>query len=232
MNTEITQAEQAVEKMQMGIMDLRNKTEVVISDLKFPNKGLYAKADEYYNEIHSAWSKGEQQRLEFTKPLNAVLKKINEVFKSKLDPLEMLKRRLKGRMDAYATDELIWRRKEEQRIQDEKRKAEELARAKAEKQIKKGNLQGAAETIEKAMSITAKEIIGATDKGQSTVRTSWKATIVDFNLFLKGIIDGSIPPNLVEVNMVELNKLGQSSAGKIKFPGVAFEERASVGARI
>jgi hypothetical protein len=232
MEPEIEQAVAVVEKLGTESHPIVTKIQEVMLDLKFPAKEVYAKADECYNEIHKIWSQGEKARLDFTAPLNLVIKKLNLVFKAKLDPLEATKRKLKGKMDEYATSEMMWKRREEAKVAEAKRKADEEALAAATKLADEGKAKEADVVLNKAIADVPKPVVGATDESQSFTKTVWKAEVTDLKAFLHAVADHpEIYYGYVTVEEGQLNRFAQRTKGTESIPGVTVREQASVGVR-
>lgn len=228
---ELVAAEQAVEKITEVAKDLIADANSRASTLKFPDAGSFVEADNAYNELHRIWKSGEEQRLGFTAPLNEVLRKINAVFKTRLDPIDNVKKILKRAMDGYATAEMIWKRQEDARIAAEKRKADEEALAAATKLAEEGKPKEADAVIAQAIAEKPKFSVGATDTAQSFTKTVWKAEIVDVRAFLHAVAD---TPNFIHfytIEQGELNRYAQITKGTAKIPGVEFKEVAAIGAR-
>lgn len=232
MANELLQAEEAATKVTESIAETVAQAKELSATLRFPNAGQYAEADNAYNELHRAWSHGEDKRKELTGPLNEVIKKLNSIFKSKLDPLEELKRTLKRTMDRYATDELIWKREEQRKVDAAaKKKAEDEQLKRAEDLEKHGNNKAAEVVINQPTVALKTQVTGATDEGNSSVKTVWKAEVVNVKLFLNAVADGIIPLTAIEIKGATLDRMAQAAKGQLQFPGVEFKEVASVGAR-
>lgn len=231
MSNELVAAEQAVEKITEVAKDLIADATSKASKLTFPNEGAFAEADNAYNELHRVWKAGEDQRLGFTAPLNEVLRKINAVFKARLDPIDYAKKLLKRSMDGYATAEMIWKRKENERIVAEKRKADEAALAAATKLADEGKTKEADAVIQQAVDTKPVAATGATDAAQSFTKTVWKAEIVDVKAFLHAVADNPNYVHFYTVEQGELNRYAQITKGSVKIPGVEFKEVAAIGAR-
>jgi len=231
MTTELVAAEEAVQKIEVNAKNTVDESTSLSRILKFPDPGHYAEADNCYNELHRIWKQGEDQRLSFTAPLNEVLRKINLVFKTKLDPIDTAKRALKRVMDNYATDEMMWKRKEDARIAAEKRKADEEALAKATALADAGKVKEADQVVAQAIAEKPKAAVGATDEARTFTKTTWIAVVDDVKTFLHACADNPNYVDFVTVEQGELNRYAQSTKGTVKIPGIEFKEVASVGAR-
>lgn len=230
MSNELVAAEQAVQKLTPVTLSLVKESSERSLSLKFPNKEGYGAADALYNEIHRVWKSGEEQRISFTGPLNAVLDKINAVFKGNLDPLFSAKRSLKKTMDTYLTEEMHWKRKEEVRIADAKRKADEEALAAATKLADQGKEKEADAVIAQAVAEKPKPVTSVADNSQSFARTKWVAEVVDVKLFLRACADNDNLADFVTIELGKLNRFAQQIKGTAMIPGVQIKEVAAMGA--
>jgi hypothetical protein len=227
----IAAAEKEIGEFVHGTELTVTEAQEIITTLKFPDQENFAKADKFYNSLHALWKVGEEKRLAYTAPLNKVLDQLNTAFKAKLNPLDSLKKKLKQRMDAYATDEMMWKRKEDARLAEEKRKADEEALAKATNLADQGKEKEADRIINQAIAEKPKAAVGATDSARSTVKTTWIAEVVDVREFLHAVANAKGDPlTLVEIRQSMLNSLARSLGANAKFPGVEFKEVASIGA--
>lgn len=234
MSNEINQAETAVEKIKDVALPMIVQANEISSTLKFPNKESYANADSCYNELHRIWKTGEDHRLSFTAPLNEVLKKINSIFKTKLDPIDEAKKKLKRSMDNYATEEMMWKRREDARIAAEKKKAEEEALALAIKLENEGKQKESEVALKEAVVIEKKEAettVGATDVSKSFTKTTWMANIIDMSKFLHAIADNPNYVHFYSIERGELNRYAKLTKGTVNIPGVEFKEVAEIGAK-
>lgn len=192
----------------------------------------FAAADECYNELHRYWKMGEDQRLEYTKPLNETLKKINNTFKARLDPLDAMKKSLKRKMEDGAIRELNWKRAEEDRKAKAEMKRledEQIARAAAAQQT--GNVKKAEEIISRPIEQPKVEVKTAAQTAQSSTTFKWSMRVVSKRAFLQGVIDGKIDESLVEIDEAQVRKIVSASNGKIEFPGTKNFEDVQFGAR-
>lgn len=208
------------------------RAEQLSAGLKFPNKENYALADTCYNSLHKAWTMGEKTRLNYTAPINEALKKINTTFKAQLDPIALAKLKMKGAMDRYATEKMLWKRKEEARVQAEKRAVEEEAFKAAQALEAAGKPAEAAKTLDKEIDRPVAPVLGATDKAKTTIRTRWVAQIDDLKVFIRACAEDPSMADFFTIEMGTLNTIAQATKGGAIIPGVSFREEASVGARI
>lgn len=230
MENEIVLAERKISKLAEDIEETVNQAKALSASLTFPNLDEYKSADMVYNELHRAWKAGEEERKSFTAPINETLDKINGVFQPKLKLIDSIKKNLKSSMDQYATHEMIWKRKEQAKIDAEARKIEDDRLRLAKEMESKGH-SDFADILKTSVDIKPVIVKAATDEGKSTIKTTWKAEIMDFKKFLSGVIDGSVPVSMISINLAALDRAAADSKGTLGYPGVTCSEIASIGAR-
>lgn len=242
MSNELVDAESKINKVVESIAETENTAEILSSMLVFPklqNEGTlkaaadnYAEADRVSNELYRAWKHGEEQRVEFTKPLNEVIKKINAVFKSKLDPIDALRTRLKNTMAAYGRAELTWKREEQaKREAEERRKREEEQIAKAQAAEQKGEHKVADAIISKPIETPKVVVSGATDAAHSSTKVMWSARIIDKMAFIKAVAAGTIGDRFLIIDEIAVKKAAKEIGKEMKWPGVETFEDVQIGNR-
>lgn len=169
----------------------------------------------------------EDKRLSVTKPLNDVIKTINDWFRGPKAALDQAERRYKDRMGAF---EQIERRKLAEQQAEADRKArleqEELER-RAQKAIDRGNTEKAAQLM-----IAAAEVQPA-----KAELAPVKAAGMSFGeIFDFEVIDAELIPR--EYLMVDLSKIRQQvkldksvKVSEQRIPGIRVFSRPQVGAR-
>lgn len=243
MTNDLNAAEQTIEKVAVGIADTVAKAHALRFQLAFPKDphdetamreatANYAEADRLLSELHRAWTYGETQRVEFTKPLNEVIRKINGVFKARLDPVAEIKDSLRLAMSAYGRAELAWKRAEEERKRKEeikRREDEQLKKAEAAAAM---GLNGTADKIlEKPIAAPRVEVEGATDRARSSNTVKWTARIVNKVAFIRAVAEGQIDPEYISIDEPAVRKAAAALKSAMKWPGVEVFEDVQVGSR-
>ncbi len=180
-----------------NLIDLRDRLQftVIQSDSQLLLAGnLLSDIRKYRDEL-------EKQRTGFVKPLNDTVKKINEVFKTRLNPLDLLESSIKAMMQTYQTKKV--KEQTEARI-----KAEEEARMKAAMDVMAG--KAAEVVVIKPIIQDAPKTISS-EAGKVTFRDNWKYRVVDINL---------IPRNLMIENPAAINAQIAAGAREKSIPGI------------
>lgn len=239
---DITKAEAAIDRVAQGIAPMADRGRQLAVDLTFPRnpelpgaiekaRADYEETDRIMNEVHRAWKHGEEQRLEFTKPLNEVLDKINAIFKPRLDNLDRLKKALRNRMSVFSYDELAWKRAEEAR---KRKDIEDKALREAGGAQALGMPKIADKILDQGAAAAARTTVaGATDLAASSKTIKWKARIADLPRFLRAVADGKVDASYVSVDVVSLSRMAHNLKGKLPagFEGVETFEDVQIGAR-
>jgi len=138
-------------------------------------------------------------------------------------PLEKAKRIVDAK-------QLEWYRKEQERLAEERRKAEEEARRKAEEEalrraeeLQKYGLGSMADAaLEEVEVIVDRVPLKPESAGGEYVRETWKAEVVDLYALVCAVAEKRVPLNWIEANMTAINAFARSSDGSVVVPGVRF----------
>ena len=242
MSNDLIEAEDKVNKVVENIAETANRAEILTAMLNFPKHITpdalkaaaenYAEADQVSNELYRAWKHGEEQRIEFTSPLNEVIRKINAVFKSKLDPIDAMRTALKNAMGNYGRAELMWKREEDMKHQRaEQKRIDDIAIAKAHAAEQAGNHKEADRIIEQPMVAKTVPVSGATDAARSTTKVIWSARVTDKMAFIKAVASGAIGERFLIVDEAAIKKAAKEIGKEMKWPGVEFFEDVQIGNR-
>lgn len=190
--------------------------------------------------IKTAYSKVDEARKSFTRPLDDLKKRFMDLFRpaeTELKNAEAIAKRAlldyqaeerrkaeeaerKARAEAEAA-----RKAEEERLRQEQeaaelagdmRKAEELEQEKA--------------AIESMPEVVPPVVDAPKIQGVSTSKL-WKGRVTNMSALLKHIVDSGNFENLVEVNQSALNQLAKSTKGTLNIPGVEFYAEESMAVR-
>jgi hypothetical protein len=196
--------------------------------INITNAEQYQGAALFLKEIKT----GQKKIKEYWKPLregaHSEWKLIVGKENNMLDPLNQGETLTKNKMLAYKKIEEEKRQAEERRLQAE---AEEKARKERERLLKRASklktpekqeeYRQAAEEVEVPVVTVASEVPEI--KGQF-FRKIWKAKVVDKWAFFNAVKEDNNLFPFIEVNIIRLNQLAQSTKGEVSYPGIKFYE--------
>jgi hypothetical protein len=158
--------------------------------------------------------------------------------KSLLDELEMCEKAIKQKMAAYKLEE-AWKeqkraRAEQEMIRKAAVEAEEALKqaAQAESAIDRAKAKAKAQQLVNAPATMAPPPSQPVRASRSTsVPTqSWK--IVDRDAFMRAVVDGTIPNEMVEIHTVNMNAMWRMNKGKVAgWPGVEVVDGVQIRGR-
>lgn len=155
------------------------------------------------------------------------------------NPLETIEKTVKAKMQDYVlTERRQLQAKEEERLAEQRRAAEALEAAAAAEAAAKTPLQKAkaAARIEEAEAAYVETLDSPLDsQGQATnssVRVPKKPKVSDILAFCKGIADGDIPVECIELKQGYLNTLYRNDPETVvAFPGVTIVDDIQIVGR-
>lgn len=177
-----------------------------------------------------------ETRLTLTRPLDESKSRIIALFAAPIDAYKAAAEKVKDGLLAWNKKESA-RIAEENRIAEEKRKADEEAASKAAAEIQ-GQMEAAAETgdydaldelEQKAMIVeqSSAAVLYAPPRATTvakvsgaSVRSNWKAEVVDLLALVKAVAAGEASIDLLEANTSVLNKRAKALEMEFKVPGV------------
>lgn len=174
----------------------------------------------------------ESQRLELTAPLNAVVKKINDMFRQPKDWLDEAERLLKGAILIYDQAQAA-KAAEEQRLREEAARIErERIAAEAEKAREAGRAEEANAMAQVAEMVIAPPVAVPVQKtaGIST-RSNWTAEVVDLMELVKAVAAGTQPLTLLQADTTRLTQMAKALKAELNIPGVRAVENTIISAR-
>lgn len=132
-----------------------------------------------------------------------------------------------------------WYRKEQARIAEEKRAAEEAARKAAEEaalaaaaELADAGMTAAADAALEAPVVVPKIDIAGPEKAEGvSFRTTYSAEVVNLLELVKAVAAGSIPVSYLTADMTALNGWARSTKGTDTIPGVRVVSRDSMARR-
>lgn len=199
----------------------------------------YEGAADWLKQIKARAKAIEEQRVELTKPLNATIKKINDLFRRPADLLQKAEASLKRGMLSYQQAEERKRLVEQERLRELARKEEErlrkLAEARAVTAEKKGDLERAEAIRENVPTIPVPVVAPVTVPkvaGMAT-RELWKCEVTDVMALVKAVAAGEVPSEAILPNDKYLGQTARALKSNLRWPGVRVwsEESLAVTAR-
>lgn len=139
---------------------------------------------------------------------------------------------VKGKINDYVAEQERLAREEQRRLAIEaaqKRKA-------AEEEARKLEAEGEAEIADMVrqdaeMDAAPAPTIAKPKAAGVSVRSIWRAEVTDFKAFLNGVMDGTVPIELVQVNDQELQRMARAQKGAMKLKGTRVWEEKSTAVR-
>jgi len=184
------------------------------------------------------------------KSIKALAKKITETFdphikraheahrslvaekNSHLAPLEEAERVIKRAVVTYQLAEEQKRRELEAKAQEEARKEREKLEARAAKAEASGKAEKAEALQAAAAAVVTPMIAPSTPKVAGiSMRTTYKATVIDKLELVKAVAAGTVPLNALDCNMPFLNNQARVMKETLAYPGVKVEQETGVASR-
>jgi len=124
--------------------------------------------------------------------------------------------------------QIMWWRAEQERVAEERRKAEDKAHKKAEderlqqaQELQDAGMTEAAEDALKQPIVTEKVTIAEPEKaGGESYRETWKAEVMDLMALVKAVAQGLQPLAYLEANTATLNRAAAMFKGTLQIQGV------------
>lgn len=239
-----TQQALAVQELQ-PIIQSASAYASTIEGLEIHDDDNLAMAGDLKKDLSHYRRKLEDKRTSLVKPLNKVVKDINELFKAPRDQIDVLLSKLSKKMNGYvARQEQIERekRQEEEREARERaqrlREAEEVARkASAEEKPEEDAIVQVLEKQAEAAEVEADKAPQrrvAPRRGEkasvSVVRT-WVGEVVDVKAACLAIAQGRLPASLVTFSQSDLNSMARSLEKETTRDGIEYRQDVKAGVR-
>ncbi len=209
---------------------IANEIEAMSKRAVIDSQEKFDKGSNFLSLCAAKYNQIEAYRKSIKKPIDDYAKLVQSVFMPILDKIDTAKSLVSTQM----TD---WQRNERKRIEAEqaeiRRKQEEEAQRLADEERKKGNETTAAaiEQAAAAAPVSAPVKLGTTnDFGQKfNTRETWKASVVDKKLVLGAILRGTLPLDLVDFPLAELNKFAREQKVERVIEGIkVYKEETGV----
>jgi len=197
-NQDLTQ-DLEIQNLQGNVSTLQKKAnELEIIDSKTQEQG-----NDMRSEVRKIEKKIEERRKYFTAPMNEIIKKINNQAKDLKKPLQEVNSIISQKIFDY-----------QDKLEIEKRKAEERAKKKIEKDVEKGKPAPAIPVPQIESNIQS-------EKSTTTMIDNWKAEVTNEKDFIKWAFDNN-ELQYFEINMKNLNALAKLKKDIQGVPGVRF----------
>jgi chromosome segregation ATPase len=209
-----------------------------ITEISIDNDKEYQKACSLTKDVQGYLKKIDQERKSVLQPFRETIDIINEAFQKPQDALDNLKTRLRKSIGDYTQllerKRLEAQRKAEETARNERERLAAEARAKeeaAKKLAQKGETEKAQQETEKAQTLQQiAEKVEAPEietnvpevKGVHT-RDKYSGELVDKRAFLDYALNceqSTVMLGCVKIDMTQINKMIQSTKGKIVLPGI------------
>jgi hypothetical protein len=196
-------------------------------------------ADLYLKRIRDARS-GVNEKLDpIIRPVYEGLQALYALKRELSDPLDLAERELKHKMTDFHMAQRRAEELERHKVEEETRRLSELAQAEVAKSqdtglsaIERARAKvKAKQAVVEAVTVAQPVVIPVRATNSSFIPTE-KWEITNLKEFLKGIIDGTIPEEMVSVHAVNMNAMWRMNKGKVKgWPGVRMVEGGRVAGR-
>lgn len=155
------------------------------------------------------------------KAMNATLDVLRTKEKETAGPLDKAREIMEPKLIAWKKEQDRKAAEERARLEAEARKAAEEQRKRELKALQKEGLKDMAKELKQApLLVPAVHVAAAPKIEGGSVRTTWKAEVVDLMALVKAVAAGKAPLTYVEPAMPILNKQASSLKGEMKIPGV------------
>lgn len=178
----------------------------------------YSAGAEDLKRVKAAQKCLEDERTGITGPLNAALKRVNNLFRTPGDRLARIERAIKQRLGDFADEQERLRREEQRKADEVARKDRERIEAQAAKAAAAGKTEKAEQLQERAASVVAPVVHRDPPKvaGLSS-REVWKFEVVD---------PAQVPREWCAVDESKIRRQVAATRGETKIPGVrVYAER-------
>lgn len=205
-----------------ALIALTNTIVAEAESFKVATATQYADAGEVLKRIKGHQKSLEEMELSITRPINAGLKGIRDLFRSPRDLASRAESLVKRAMILFS-DEQDWIRREDQRKADEAaRKQQEKLQAQAAKAAASGRTEKAAE-LETRAAMTVAPIIHRDPPKIAGVsdRVSWKFEITD---------EATVPRNYCSPDERKIRGVVQAMKGDTQIPGVRVWQEKNIAA--
>lgn len=212
----------------------------LITEISIGDDTEYQKACSLTKQVQDYLKKIDQERYSILKPFRETIDIINDTFRVPQDALDNLKNRLRSSIGNYTQlmerKRLEAQRKAEETARKERERLAAEARAKeqrARKLAQKGEAEKAQQETEKAQTLhQIAEKVEAPKvepkvpevKGVHT-RDKYSGELVDKKAFLEYALNceqSIVMLGCVKIDMTQINKMIQSTKGKIVLPGIGI----------
>lgn len=185
----------------------------------------YEDAGNILKQVKSRQRELEAQQKDTTAPINEALKKVRELFRGPLDKLSQAEQIIKRGMGE-------WYRKEQQRIENERRAAAEAARKeqerlakRAEKAAGKGDDEKAIALHMQAANVAPVAVQAEAPKASGVVvRYRYTAEVTDFPALVRAVAEGKASIELLSPNTSEIGKRARALKSEFHVPGITVRK--------
>ena len=226
----------AMEKWFSGVMPSVSRLAAKALAVVVTSEAEYEYAAACLQEAKARAASIEAERVDFVKPLNDTVKKINNHARR---PAEMLKEAITwvdAKMRDYRLQEQARAAAEQRRLDEEaakeQAKLQTRADAKADKAEARGDLDKAQAIRDAVPEVVAVQVAAKIPEVEGMhTRTVWKFEVMDLPVLMKGVLAGKVPAEAVLANEAFIGKEARDKKEELKWPGVrVYSEETLVNA--
>jgi hypothetical protein len=162
-----------------------------------------------------------------TKPMNAALDAVRDLFARPEGALKTAETMLKGAMDEYDAAVELKRANAQRALDEEAERQRRKLEQQAQKARDKGQAEKAAQLNERASMVVAPIVQQESPRVSGIARREiWHAEITDFRALVRGVANGEVPLAALDANRTFLNGQARALRAELRYPGVrAVPER-------
>ena len=200
-------------------------------ELVVENQGDLDEATGTISQMKKRTKAIEDARKFLVNPLNAHVKKINDIFRSPKANFDKAEAIAKGKCTAFVVAEQKRQREEQDRLDREAEKQRKFQQTLARKALENEDQEKAAQHMEKSHAVETPVAAPQAETSEGThVTKTWVGEITNLRAFIGGISAGIIPfdPDMISISQSKLNEKARALKDQVKWPGVKFEEKVSM----
>jgi hypothetical protein len=166
-----------------------------------------------------------------TKPMNAALAAVRDLFARPEGALRSAESMLKAAIDEYDMEIERKRLEHQRKLDEDAERQRRRLEQQAERAAGKGQSDKAAELNERAAMIVSPIVQHESPKvGGISHRETWHAEITDLRALVRGVADGRVPLAAIEANRTFLNGQARALRAELRYPGVHAVPERSIAA--
>lgn len=190
----------------------------------------YDEAGDILRNIKAQQKSVDEIRKSMTRPIDAAKEAVLAQFRPVETRLKNAEMSLKRGINQFAAEQEERRRAEELKLRQAQAKKQALLEAKAQAAAEAGDEDKAEAYLAKVPSVPV--VLSSTVQPEGiTLRTTWKAEVVDFMALVQAVAEGRMPLGYLKPDDSALLAAARSLKDTIKIPGVKIFAERGVAAR-